>query len=322
MEKHDEWFTARVASVEEIAEGVRQVIFDVGSNGELFDPGSHLNIKVVIDGQPAIRTYTCLPMPVGKMAIAVKLHPNSRGGSRFIWQLKPGDEVELTQADNRFPLSWRASHYLLLAGGIGVTPIYGMAESLATKGAPITMMYGGQNRASMAFADELESLLGDNLSMHFADDDQFIDIEAAIAALPEDGELYTCGPIGMLNAIKAAWAKSGRPISRLRLEVFGDNGKFAETAFEVEVLNENITVTVPPDKSLLQVLEESGVEMISDCRRGECGLCAVHIISHDSEIDHRDVFFSDEEKQESERMCACVSRQTGGHMKIDTGYRP
>lgn len=322
MKHATEWFTGRVESVEEIADGIRQVIFDTNGRVFPFDPGAHLNIRVQINGQPAIRTYTCLPMPAGKMSIAVKLHPNSRGGSRFIWQLEAGQDVEITVPENRFPLSWRAKNYLLLAGGIGVTPIYAMAQALMAKGAAVTMLYGGQNRGSMAFADELETLLGNKLRLRFADDQQFVDIDGAIAALPADAEVYICGPLGMLNATKAAWAKAGCPVSRLRLEVFGDNGKFTEQAFEVEVLNQNITVTVPPDKSLLEVLEAAGVDMISDCRRGECGLCAVHIVSKDAEVDHRDIFFSEAEKQKNESMCACVSRLTGGHLKIDTGYRP
>lgn len=322
MKKHTEWYTARVANVEEIAQGVRHVVFDADGRTTPFDPGSHLNIRVSIDGQAAVRTYTCVPASKDNPAIAVKLHPNSRGGSQFIWQLKVGDEVEITVPENRFPLSWRASHYLLLAGGIGVTPIYGMAKALVAKGAPVNMIYGGQNRSSMAFVDELEGLLGENLALRFADDGEFADLDAAIADLSEDGELYICGPLGMLNAAKAAWEKSGRPVSRLRLEVFGDNGKFVESAFEVEVLNKNISVIVAPDKSLLETLEEAGVEMISDCRRGECGLCAVRIVSSDADVDHRDVFFSDEEKQENHKMCACVSRLTGGHITIDTGYRP
>ncbi|GEO84768.1 MULTISPECIES: PDR/VanB family oxidoreductase [Alphaproteobacteria] len=321
MRSQSEWRQAAVASVDNIAEDVRRVVFDVTGEVPKFDAGSHLNIRVTINDQPAIRTYTVVPSGPGQLAIAVKLHPQSRGGSHFIWGLKPGDGVALTLPENRFELSWRAGHYLLLAGGIGITPIYGMARALAAHGTSLKMCYGALNRASMPYLSELETLLGDRLAVFEAERDETIDLQAEIDDLPEDGELYVCGPLGMLEAVKRVWAASGRPVSRLRYEVFGDNGKFAEATFEVEVRNRNITVTVPPDKTLLDALEEAGVETISDCRRGECGLCAVGIDRLDGEVDHRDVFFSDEEKAGNKAMCACVSRLVSGRAVIDIGYR-
>lgn len=317
-----DWRNAKVASVSDIATDVRQIVFDVEGDLPRFDAGSHTNIRVMINGKQAIRTYTCLPAGPGQIAIAVKLHPQSRGGSKYIFTLEPGMAAELTVPENRFELSWRAGEYLLLAGGIGITPIYGMAKALAKQGAKLTMHYGAQNRAAMAFADELTELLGDRLSLYSAEDGQQIDLEGEIAKLPTNGELYVCGPLGMLEAVKKAWAAAGRPVSRLRYEVFGDNGKFAENTFEVEVLNTNITVTVPPDKTLLAALTDAGIDMIYDCQRGECGLCAVDIVEKDAEVDHRDVFLSEEEKRENHKMCSCVSRLTGGHTVIDIGYRP
>ncbi len=316
-----EWRKARVASVTKVASDVRRLVFDIKGGLPAFDAGSHTSIKVTIGGKPAIRTYTCLPAGPGQLSIAVKLHEQSRGGSKYIFTLEPGMEVEVTVPENRFELSWRASEYLLLAGGIGVTPIYGMAKALAKQGAKVRMHYAAKNRAAMPFVDELSEVLGDDLSLYWSDDGQHVDLEREIASLPADGELYVCGPLGMLEAVKAAWAASGRPVSRLRYEVFGDNGKFAENTFQVDVLNKNITVTVPPDKTLLAALTDAGVEMIYDCQRGECGLCAVDIVEADADVDHRDVFFSEEEKRESRKMCSCVSRLTEGRAVIDIGYR-
>ncbi|MGH1331399.1 MAG: PDR/VanB family oxidoreductase [Paracoccaceae bacterium] len=321
MRSQTEWRDAVVLGREEIAKDVLRLDFAVPGALPAFDPGAHLMIRVMIDGKPAIRTYTSLPAAKGALSIAVKLHPQSRGGSAFVWGLEAGDPVRLTLPDNRFELSWRASEYLLIAGGIGITPIYGMARALQARAQPVRMLYGAQNRSAMPFVDELEGLLGEALETYSADDAQFIDFEAEFARLAADGEAYICGPLGMLNAAKAAWARAGRPVSRLRYEVFGDSGKFAEESFEVEVLNLGVTVEVPPDRTMLAALREAGVEMISDCERGECGLCAVGIIDTDAEIDHRDVFFSDEEKLESAHICACVSRFVGGKAIIDIGYR-
>lgn len=321
MRMNIDWRKASVIAATRIAEDVLMVEFVVEGALPAFDPGSHANIRVTIDGQGAIRTYTCIPTGQGRLAIAVKLHANSRGGSRFIWSLCVGDAVEMTVPENRFELSWRAPTYLLMAGGIGITPIYGMARALAARGQQVRLLYGAQSLAVMPFVAEMRVLLGERLELFCANEGQFIDLAREIAGLPADGELYVCGPLGMLDAVKLAWAEAGRPVSRLRYEVFGDNGKFAEASFEVSIANRNMTVAVRPDQSLLDALVEAGVDMIYDCQRGECGLCAVKILELDGGVDHRDVFFSDEEKIGNHRMCTCVSRLTGGRAVIDTGYR-
>ncbi len=321
MRNRVEWRDATVAAITQIADDVRQITFAVDGAVPRFDPGSHSNFRVEINGESANRTYTVVPAPPGHIAVAVKLHPQSRGGSRFMWGLAVGDAVRLTLPENRFELSWRAGHYLLLAGGIGITPIYGMARALAARGASLRVVYGARSRGLMAFAAEMEALLGERLVLRDNSREEFIDLAAEFAALPADAECYLCGPIGMLEAAKTAWAASGRPVSRLRYEVFGDSGLFAEKPFSVEVLNRGITVDVRSDQTLLDALIGAGVEMIHDCRRGECGLCAVRIVDAQDEVDHRDVFFSAEEKAENHRMCACVSRLTEGHAQIDVGYR-
>jgi vanillate O-demethylase ferredoxin subunit len=210
----------------------------------------------------------------------------------------------------------------LVAGGIGITPIYGMASALADRDAPFRMVYGGSSRQNMAFADELQARLGDRLVLFAADEGQRIDLAREISALPDDGELYVCGPIAMLEAAKEAWAAAGRPISRLRYEVFGDSGAFVEAPFQVEVAHRNVLVEVSPNQSLLEALIGAGIDMVYDCQRGECGLCAVDVLTVEAEIDHRDVFFSPEQKRDGKRMCACVSRMAGGRAVIDVGYRP
>jgi Flavodoxin reductases (ferredoxin-NADPH reductases) family 1 len=321
MRNRVEWRDARVADIAQIADDVRQITFAVEGRVPRFDPGSHSNFRVEIDGQPANRTYTVIPAPPGHIAIAVKLHPQSRGGSRYMWSLKVGQSARLTLPENRFELSWRAGHYLLLAGGIGITPIYGMARALMARGASLRVVFAARSRGLMAFAGELSELLGDRLCLRDNSAGEHIDFAAEFGLLPEDAECYLCGPIGMLEAAKVAWAEAGRPVSRLRYEVFGDSGLFAEKPFTVDILNRGITVPVRSDQTLLEALLGAGVEMIYDCQRGECGLCAVKVLEKNAAIDHRDVFLSPEEKAENHRMCACVSRLTDGHALIDIGYR-
>ncbi|MFV3127031.1 PDR/VanB family oxidoreductase [Niveispirillum sp. KHB5.9] len=317
------WVDARITRTEMVADGVRRIEFAAPSPLPAFDPGSHIAVRAAIAGGHAIRTYSCLPDAApGHVAVAVKLHPNSRGGSRFMFGLVPGDQVRITTPQNRFELSWRAPDYLLLAGGIGITPILGMAAALAGRGARVRVAYGGQSLDAMPFVEPLRVLLGDRLALYPQDQGSMIDLDAAIAGLSPDGEVYICGPLPMLEVAKSAWARAGRASSRFRYEVFGDTGRFTETPFTVRVAGYGVEVTVPPDRSLLDALDDAGIPMIHDCRRGECGLCAVEVLDHQGPIDHRDVFLSDAEKREGTKLCACVSRIAGGHAVIDTGYRP
>lgn len=321
MRSGQQWRGATVEHIRDVAMDIREFEISVAGGVPAFDPGSHICIEVIIGDQPAIRSYSCVPGRAGRLTIAVKNHPNSRGGSRWMWSLVEGAHVRVTLPENRFELSWRASTYLLVAGGIGITPILGMAEALAEAGRPMRLVYATRARAQLAYGDRLRERLGERVEFFTDDETGPPDLGAAIDALPAEGELYICGPIGMLNAVKALWTDRGRPISRLRYEVFGDSGEHPELPFTVGVLNSDITVSVTPDKSLLDALTEAGIDMIWDCRRGECGLCAVDIVTLDGQTDHRDVFFSDAEKRENTRLCTCVSRLVGGHAVIDTGYR-
>ena len=196
-----------------------------------------------------------------------------------------------------------------------------MALALAEAGADFRVLYACRSRDDMALADELGERIGDRLQMFVDEDGGRVDLDAEIARLAPGGELYVCGPIGMLEAAKRAWQHSGRPVEQLRFETFGNSGRFASQPFKVKIPRLNLEVEVPQNQTMLDALETAGVAMISDCRRGECGLCALHILDVDGIVDHRDVFFSDEEKAPNEKLCTCVSRMAGGSITIDTADR-
>jgi vanillate O-demethylase ferredoxin subunit len=317
-----DWRNARLVAIEEPAEDIRMLTFAVEAPLPAFDPGSHTQIRVTISGEPAIRSYTVLPSPAGTLRIAVKRHEHSRGGSRFIWSMAVGDETRMTAPENRFALSWRAPSYLLIAGGIGVTPILGMVKALAARRADFRVLYAARSRSMLAFGDEIERVAGERAGFFCQDEGRNIDFAAEFSRLDETAELYICGPVGMLNAAKHAWDAAGRKPSRFRYEVFGDSGLFTEQPFRVEIPAKGAVIDVRSDQSMLEALMGAGIDMIYDCQRGECGLCAITIIEAEAPVDHRDVFFSEKEKKENRRMCACVSRVAGGRVVIDTGYRP
>lgn len=317
------WTEATIASTVPVADDIRRIEFAVERDLPQFEPGSHLTIEVLVRDRPDVRTYTCLPSDAskGRLSIAVKRHENGRGGSRHMWSLAEGARVRLTLPENRFPLSYDAPHYLLLAGGIGITPIYGMALALARRGASLRMLYAARTPAAMAFRDELSAALGDRLELYASSTGRRLDVSAEIGSAPSGTELYVCGPIGLLDAARRAWRDARRPPEAIRFEVFGTGGLMPTEPFDVRVTGFGEPVHVPVGQSMLDALIESGVDMIYDCRRGECGLCAVDILEANGPLDHRDVFFSEEEKRESRKMCTCVSRLAGGSISVDVGFR-
>jgi vanillate O-demethylase ferredoxin subunit len=238
-----------------------------------------------------------------------------------MWRLAVGDRLRITTPQNHFPLALSAPAYLLVAGGIGITPLVLMAQTLSQRGASLRMLFGARSEAELAFADVLRAQLGDRLQTAIADKGEQIPFETEIVALPKGGLMLICGPLPMLDAARAAWTAAGRPLADLRYETFGSSGRFAPQAFRLQVPRHNLDITVEAQTSLLETLEGAGVMAMYGCRRGECGLCAMDVLALDGEIDHRDVFLSEHEKTANQRMCVCVSRVLGT-VTLESAYRP
>jgi ferredoxin-NADP reductase len=317
---------ACVRTVRAVADEVCQVELVPDDGARAYPPGSHLDLAFEVDGLPVVRSYSVVGAAPedGAYRIAVKLLPDSRGGSRHVHGLAAGDRLEVRHPTSHFELDPRRPGYLLVAGGIGITPLVGMAEVLARRDAPVRLAYAGRRRAAMPFVDHLRGLLGDDALVTAAGEDgERLDLATEIAGLHPDGEVYVCGPPRLTDAVRACWAAEGRPARRLRTETFGTAGRHPTAAFDVEVRDHGLTVHVPRDRTLLAALHDAGVEMVWDCLRGECGLCTVAVRDRgDAVVDHRDVFLDADEQEASTRLCACVSRAVGGRLAIDTGYRP
>ena len=322
MSEAIEWRSARLRAVRDLSPDIR--LFEIEPVGEFVPPtpGSHFNIVVHINGRPDMRNYSAIGLGTdGVYRIAVKRLPNSRGGSAYMWTLAPGAQLTISTPGNHFELSRGRPEYLLLAGGIGITPIFTMALALAETGANFRLLYAARRRQDLALADELRDQIGDRLQVFLSDEGRRVDIAAEITRLQPNGELYVCGPIGMLEDAKREWQRSGRPVDKLRFETFGNSGRFASEPFKVKIPRLGLEIDVPLNQTMLEALEGAGIDMISDCRRGECGLCALPILKTDGIVDHRDVFFSDEEKAANTKLCTCVSRVIGGSITVDTPDR-
>jgi len=319
MHQREDWVEVEVRAVRDLTPTVREfrLAYPLPVSAS---PGAHVNIDV--GGSFGSRSYSVVEADhQGILTIAVKLLEHSRGGSRYMWSLQPGARVRATAPRSAFELTHSAPSYLLVAGGIGVTPLVAMARALRRKGSDVRMLYAARNRDELAYGPELSQLLGHALQCFPDGGDAVLDLKAEIASLPHDGELYMCGPIGLMEAIRSEWVSQARPLSRLRFESFGSSGTLAEQAFTVAIPRLGLEVRVPQDSSMLDALLNAGVGVLSECRRGECGLCALDVVSTDAEIDHRDVFFSGEQHRRNQKMCACVSRVAGGTVVVDTAWR-
>lgn len=319
-----QWHPAAVRAHRDLSPTVRE--FEIRPEGGVrpWTVGSHLNVQVMIDGRAETRSYSLVGLPGDAEVhrIAVKLAAPSRGGSRHMWSLETGAELNVGEPNNHFELPLTAKQYLLVAGGIGITPIVGMAQMLSARGADVRMLYAARSAAEFALKDVLDSALGARLQTFADDAGQRIAFADEIARLHPDALLLMCGPLPMLDAVRAAWAQTSRPPANLRFETFGNSGAAANEAFWVKLPRHGALLQVPPDRTLLDVLNDAGIETLFDCRRGECGLCAVDVIEAHGRIDHRDVFLSAREKQAGGRLCACVSRVSGGGLVLDSAYRP
>ncbi|MBC7599988.1 MAG: oxidoreductase [Polaromonas sp.] len=320
------WQDATVVATRDLTPSVREFeIRPTEGTAAAWEAGAHLQMQLMVNGQVQIRSYSLVGLPDGSnYRIAVKRMDDGRGGSLAMWRLASGDRLQVSEPQNHFQLALSAPHYLLVAGGIGITPLVMMAQQLKAHaqktGASLRMLYGVRTQEELAFLPLLRETLGDSLQTFVTSRAETMDLAAEVHALPAGGQLYTCGPVPMLEAIKQVWLEAGRPPADLRFETFGSSGRFAAQAFRVRVPRQQIAIMVPADTTLLDALERAGVETLWDCRRGECGLCAMDVLALDGEADHRDVFLSAHEKQQNQRICACVSRVVGS-VTLDSAYR-
>lgn len=313
-DKHVQWQDATVVECGEVAHGIMRVVLEPALPVPP-RPGEHIDVLVTLpDGRDDTRSYSIAgASPDGRrLAVSVSRRPDSRGGSDFMHALQPGYALRITQPLQDFPLRVGAPSYVLVAGGVGITAIRGMASSLKRLGADYRLHYVGNTRERMAYLESLEETHGERLTTHVSHDMGRMSVPTLLETVPADAELYMCGPIRLMEEIRRTWERSGRDMTALRYETFGSSGWFEAEPFQVEVPRLGVTVDVRAGESMLEALERGGVDMMYDCRRGECGLCEVDILQLNGQVDHRDVFYSERQKAPNSKMCCCVSRVTAG----------
>lgn len=286
-----------------------------------FSAGSHVDVRVP---GGLTRQYSLCndPAESHRYLIAVLRDPSSRGGSAAMHdQVREGDVLEISAPKNHFPLAHGAQHSLLLAGGIGVTPILCMAERLAMTGAAFEMHYCTRSPARTAFAGRIAaSAFSSRVHLHFDDGavQQKLDLQALLAAPQAGSHLYVCGPKGFMDAVLATARTAGWPPENLHYEFFaGADAQPAESdgSFEVMLSSSGRVIAVPRDRTVVQALAAAGVEVPTSCEQGVCGTCLTRVL--DGEPDHRDLYLTPEEQAVNDQFLPCCSRARSARLVLD-----
>jgi vanillate O-demethylase ferredoxin subunit len=308
------WQRGRVVAAQDVAEGVRRLVLEP-EHPQHAAPGAHVDVRVDDGGRERKRSYSVVRSEDGgrRLTLSVQLAASSRGGSRAMHRLAVGDEITMTGPIQSFPLGVGAGRYVLVAGGIGVTALVAMASALRRRGVDYELVLVGRSRRVMAYLDDLVAEHGDRVRVHVDDEGTGLDVEALVGAVASSPvaastEMYMCGPIRLMDAIRRAWAAYDLPIPHLRFETFGSSGSWKPERFVVRIPQYGREVVVGPDTSVLDALEDAGIDALADCRKGECGLCLAKVLDVSGTIDHRDVFLSQAQKERGTHVCLCVSR--------------
>lgn len=297
-----------------IAEDVVEIHLAAEAGGELpsFDPGSHVTVKTPAG---AMRRYSLVndgSYP-DEYVLAIKKEPNSRGGSVSMHdEAKVGDNLEVSEPENEFPLSLSAPKYLLIAGGIGITPIQAMARKLVAEGKSFKLIYCTRTPEQTAYLDEVSKLPGATIHHSYGNINDRYDFWDLFEK-PGREMVYCCGPEALMEEIKAIsghWTEG-----QIHFEDFAgvDAVREDDKAFNVTLSRSGKTIEVPSDRSILEALRDAGFATVSSCESGTCGTCRVGLISGD--VDHRDLALMESQKQDN--IMICVSRAKNGDLTLD-----
>jgi ferredoxin-NADP reductase len=299
------------------AEGVLSVRFADPGGADLpaWEPGAHLALHLP---NGIVREFSLCSDPEDRSGwtIAVLREPSSRGGSSYVHlELRPGDTITVDGPRNNFALE-PAPKYLLVAGGIGITPILAMARHLERTGADWSMLYAGRSGKTMAFVDELNELGGDKVRRH-ADDEAGgpPDLGELLASVEPGTLVYCCGPEPLLKGVQEGLPDEGC----LRLERFKAPDPVAppeggDQPFDI-ICNSGKRVHVPVGTTALAALEGAGFSMPNSCTEGICGTCETKVLA--GVVDHRDFLLTDDEKAAQNTMFICVSRALTPELTLD-----
>lgn len=300
--------------------------------------GAHVKVEVEIDGAPAWRHYSLVnfeprvdacAQPL-EYLIAVRREERDlggRGGSLYLHTaLRVGQSLRVGAPLNVFALREHDDDVLLIAGGIGVTPLVSMAAALSGAGKKYALHYSGRSVAQLALVGQLRALAGPALALYGDDAADAtndgtaqggrLDLAALLGACRPSQPIYVCGPKGMVDAVRTIAQRLGWAADAVRHELFAEAAAEAgDQPFEVELLQSQRRIRVGAAQTILDAMLEAGLDPLYDCKRGDCGVCTVDLI--DGAAEHRDNCQSKAERSAGKVIQICISRSKGGPLVLD-----
>ncbi len=287
----------------------------------LWTPGAHIEVPVALATGLETRCYSlmgdCELRDVYE--IAVLRHEEGRGGSRFVHGgYREGMRLRCAYPSNHFELIPNRAPCVLIAGGVGITPIRAMAIALERHGTAFVLHYAARSPRETAFMQDLGDRFGTKVRFWHSEGDcpNRLDVASILRAVPITANVYVCGPPGLIQDVSDTAVGLGMPRSNIRSEMFAPAGPAArDHAFEVLLARSHTRVQISADETILDAVLAAGVAAEFGCRAGECGTCAVTVLEGD--VDHRDTTLSDAERIVHRRACICVSRAKGTRLVLD-----
>ncbi|RIX97440.1 oxidoreductase [Aureimonas flava] len=314
-------FAVRVVEAEHLGPSVKRLRME-RRDGEPLPPysaGSHTVLTLETGAGRLRNAYSLLGATLGggrAYEVAVLRSPQSRGGSAFIHDtVGPGTELTLGAPVNLFPLNRRARRHVLVAGGIGITPIAAMARELAEASMPFELHYAMRDEASGAFAQALADRHGSRVRLYVSRRQERLAVAEILRHQPLGTHLYVCGPERMIEGVLADARAQGWPDSALHAERF--LAPAGGEPFDVTLRRSGVRARVGEHQTLLEAIEAAGVEAPYLCRGGACGACETRVLEHDGELLHADHFLGEAERRSGRTIMTCVSRLKGRELVLD-----
>jgi ferredoxin-NADP reductase len=304
---------------QEAADGVVVLELADQQGGDLptWEPGAHVDLLL---DEGLVRQYSLCgdPRDASMWRVGVLLDPDSRGGSRHVHEnLAEGATVRVRGPRNHFALV-DSPRYLFIAGGIGITPLMAMIDSVQRAGSDWTLIYLGRSQKTMAFGQDLAASYGDRVRLWPQDEKGRFDLEAVLKEPVDEALVYCCGPEQLLSAVEqhcAHWPEGSLHIERFAAKAPAEPAAESLDAFHVVCQRSGVTVEVSGETSILEALEDADIPIMSSCLEGICGTCTATVV--DGVPDHRDSMLTEAERASGDKILTCVSRSCSEKLVLD-----
>ena len=277
-----------------------------------FSPGAHIVVTIRAGTKSFRNAYTLTGSPYDPLSytISVFRQPAGKGGSRHLHeQVHVGDHLFVEPPANYFSIDRTAKSHLLIAGGIGITPLLGMARELGQDKKTFELHFAVRTAGQAGLATDLLTSCPGHVTVYVGESGQRLSVRDILARRPLGTHVYVCGPAKLVEAVENTARDLGWPLSSVHVERF--QYLVSGPAFVLELQSSNKTIRVAEGQSMLEALENAGIETSSLCRMGACGKCRVAVYHCDGRLIHHDQTLGAEERSSGTAVIPCVSRFEG-----------